>query len=122
MADSTYWDRVRQPFSRRRTLQASATGGAAPLLVASGCSSSKGSSSGSNPAASSSGAGGTPTPRNGGTIRLGTSAGVGKLIDLDPHVDTPVYAIHMRLIYQGLLGYDVNTYAVKPLLAQKWEQ
>jgi ABC-type transport system substrate-binding protein len=41
---------------------------------------------------------------------------------IDPHTATAPGGKSYRLAYQGLLGYDIDNYAVQPELAQKWEQ
>lgn len=112
MSEGKRYRRLR--ITRRRVLGAGAAAGSLATLTLFGCRKKEE----QQPIAAT----GTPTPKRGGILRLGTSAGVGNLIHLDPHIDSPVYSVHLRLIYQGLLGYDVRTYEVQPQLAAAWEQ
>jgi len=66
-------------------------------------------------------------PKKGGTLVHTGGSGASGSYDIgatqvDPHINTPPASRGFRLVYQGLLGYDLRTYAVQPELAQKWEQ
>jgi peptide/nickel transport system substrate-binding protein len=64
-------------------------------------------------------------PKRGGTISHvgGNVASYDtRGVPLDPHINSALSASTFRHFYQGLLGYDVRTYEVRPELAQRWEQ
>lgn len=64
-------------------------------------------------------------PKYGGFVtHAGGSAGTydTRGTGLDPHVQEQNGAMSLRLVYQGLLAYDLRTYDVEPELAQRWEQ
>jgi ABC-type transport system substrate-binding protein len=115
--DKSYWhDR----WNRRGVLQGVAVGGAglaATTLLACNTTSQPQQQT-TNTGTSST----APQPKRGGLLRTSTSSGVGRLIHLDPMADSPVYAQHLRLIYQGLLGYEPLTREIEPQIGQKWEQ
>jgi len=110
--------------SRRRLIQGTAASGAgltAALLA--GCAPKKSGPGGSGSSSASSAA---KQPKSGGTLIHAGGNGVGSYdvdqTQIDPHINTPLGARGFRLMYQGLLAYDLHTYAVQPELAQKWEQ
>jgi peptide/nickel transport system substrate-binding protein len=85
-------------------------------LAAAGCAKAKAPASARPPSAQ---------PRHGGVlIHAGGLAGDLDTVDgsIDPHTATAPAGKSFRLVYQGLLGYDPDTYEVQPELAQKWEQ
>jgi peptide/nickel transport system substrate-binding protein len=107
-------------LNRRRALQAGTLAGAA-LATTLACGRSSGPSGSTKPGGS------TSQPKKGGTLNHVGGSGPSGSYDisstqLDPHINTPPAARGFRLVYQGLLGYDLRTYAVQPELAQKWEQ
>src|SRR6476619_1711631 len=62
-------------------------------------------------------------PKRGGVLRRqAANAGATQGIPIDPHVQSFIAARPVRLVYQGLLKYDMRTLDVQPELAQKWEQ
>jgi peptide/nickel transport system substrate-binding protein len=64
-------------------------------------------------------------PRRGGTI-VHSGGDVASYdtrgTTLDPHINSALGASTFRHFYQGLVGYDLRTYEVRPELAQRWEQ
>jgi len=62
--------------------------------------------------------GGTLIHAGGNTVGGADTEGV----ELDPQISQSAAARGFRLVYQGLLGYDLRTYAVQPEIAAKWEQ
>jgi len=110
-------------LSRRRILGNTAAGGLG--LGAFALTACRGAGKPSAGGASSSS--GSKQPVKGGTlIHVGGNGPSGSYdissTQLDPHINTPPAARGFRLVYQGLLGYDLRTYEVQPELAQKWEQ
>ncbi len=62
-------------------------------------------------------------PKRGGVLRRqAAAAGPTQGIPIDPHVQSFIAARPFRLVYQGLLKYDMRTLDLQPELAQKWEQ
>jgi ABC-type transport system substrate-binding protein len=64
-------------------------------------------------------------PKRGGILIRG--GGEGNTLDsdgrgLDPHIQSGLAARGLRLIYQGLLAYNLRTFEVLPEIAQRWEQ
>jgi peptide/nickel transport system substrate-binding protein len=87
--------------------------GAATLLA---CSSQQ--SGGTSPSTTT-----TKQPKRGGLLRRqAAAAGATQGIPIDPHVQSFIASRPFRLMYQGLLRYDMRTLDVAPELAQKWEQ
>lgn len=113
--------------SRRRVLAGTALGGVglAPILIgAVGCAQE---ARPTGPGATSVGAApAAKQPKKGGTLaRAGGSGGfsfdtLGS--PYDPHISQTNATKNHRLVYQGLLGYDLGTLEVQPDLAQSWEQ
>jgi len=64
-------------------------------------------------------------PKHGGVlVHAGGLAGDLDTVDgsIDPHTATSAGGKSYRLVYEGLLGYNLETYDVQPDLALKWEQ
>ena len=103
-----------QKMRRRWLLQAGAVGGVG--IAAAACARAK-------PQAAARPANASPK-RGGVLIHAGGLAGDLDTVDgsIDPHTATAPGGKSYRLVYQGLLGYDIGTYAVQSELAQKWEQ
>jgi ABC-type transport system substrate-binding protein len=118
----TEFDGYRPPnharLRRRRVLQTVSSAAASLALAA--CANRH--PSGATPSGSS----GSVQPRSGGVLVHAGGTTVGSYdtgaTQLDPHVNTPVGARGFRLVYQGLLGYRLQSYEIEPELAQKWEQ
>ena len=122
-------DRRQQSFgrgvSRRRLLQGAATaaaGGAASLALACNSSRKPAGEAGTQPAAA--GQGGQQAKR-GGTLSY--SGGFAGSYDTwgsgyDPMTVLQWGAKSYTLFYQRLLAYNLETYAIEPEIAQKWEQ
>jgi peptide/nickel transport system substrate-binding protein len=107
--------------SRRRLLRGAALGGAG-LAAATMLGCATGNQSGGT---STTGATASKEPKRGGVItHAGGSAGTydTRGTGLDPQVQEQNGAMTLRLIYNGLLAYDLKTYEVIPDLAAKWEQ
>jgi peptide/nickel transport system substrate-binding protein len=117
--ESGYWSVVQGRVGRRRLLRATAASGLVAGLAACG---GKQAPASTKPSAS----GAAVQPKKGGVLVHAGGATVGGYdtagTQVDPHINTPPGARGFRLVYQGLLGYDLRTYAVQPELAQGWEQ
>src|SRR5581483_4912252 len=93
----------RNRYTRRRILQGTAAGGAAlTATTLIGC--------GANQPSSSRPTTTTVQPKRGGTF-IHTNAQE-TTENLDPQTSTPFKGMGLRLVYQGLLGYDSETYEV----------
>jgi peptide/nickel transport system substrate-binding protein len=126
MAEPSIWRHLSERRFARRRLLAGATASVSGLALAAGtgCSSSRGRKSGV-----SQGAAVAPAPTSSATVQARRG---GTVVDarfqvlngrpMDPATDTPISNKMRRLWYQGLLGYDMRTYAIEPEVAQKWEQ
>ncbi|HTE83604.1 MAG TPA: hypothetical protein VK821_02640, partial [Dehalococcoidia bacterium] len=102
-------------FSRRRALQGGSLAGAGLAAALAACGG-RGQPGGGT-AAKTSGAA-SAQPRKGGVlVHVGGNGPSGSYdissTQLDPHINTPPAARGFRLVYQGLLGYDLRTYEVQ---------
>lgn len=101
--------------TRRRVLQSTGLGGAGLAATAFlGCGTKE------RPAATP-GAPAAQQPKRGGTITVSRlSAHLDR--SFDPHTNSPIRGQALRMIYQGVLGYDHLTLEIQPEIAQRWEQ
>ncbi len=105
-------------LSRRRLLAGASAASTLLLTAGPGCANQR------RPAAQTDGAAkpaGAATPKRGGTLidaRYQVLTGRA----MDPHTETPTSNKMRRLWYQGLLGYNLRSYAIEPEVAQRWEQ
>src|SRR5947209_7224361 len=107
-------------LTRRQVVTSAAS---APLLSALACRQT-GQRSGTKTSAGAPGPAGKQ-PQRGGTLNYaGGEAGSydSRGVPLDPNTSAQFSAKGFSLFYERLLGYDLQTYAVQPELAQKWEQ
>ncbi|HTE83605.1 MAG TPA: ABC transporter substrate-binding protein [Dehalococcoidia bacterium] len=113
-----YWSAIPVRLNRRRLLLGAVGAGLATSITACG--------GRQAPTAGNPIAGTAAKPKKGGILVHAGGTTVGSYdtgaTQIDPHINTPVAARGFRLVYQGLLGYKMQNYAIEPELAQKWEQ
>lgn len=102
--------------TRRQALRTAVVGSVALTAAALGC------AGGEKPVGAPTGG---SSPKRGGIVSRQGGAGnaddtLGRTFDV--HVEAPRTGQTLRLIYQGLLGYNLVTYELEPDLAQSWEQ
>ena len=105
-------------LSRRRALQATGLAGAGLATAAAiGCSAGRKPGNAANQPATQATRGGTLTRAGGNAGSYDTQGRT-----FDPEIQTQFGAKSYGLFYDGLVGYNLSTYAIEPELAQKWEQ
>jgi peptide/nickel transport system substrate-binding protein len=116
---------IARRLNRRRILQGAMAGGTGLAVALAACGGAKKTpSTSSAPGGAASAA---KQPRRGGVlVHVGGNLAAGSFdisgSQIDPHINGMAADAGFRLMYQGLLGYDLRTYEVQPELAQRWEQ
>lgn len=110
-------------FTRRRLLRTATFGvGGLSAAVLSGCG--RGERTAGRPAPGDTSL--TKQPKQGGVLVHHATSAISQDVvgaPFDPHAASPKAALTHRLVYQGLLGYDLQDNSiVQPDLAQSWEQ